>query len=77
MDKDILAALHDKIEAAQDAKNITYPATLTVVDAGGRIVYTLRRNNLQEGFGIDGDKIRGRLPLTATLTDATGKTIQL
>jgi len=60
---------------AAAAQQVTAPYTITIKDADGQIVF---RQKFQEGSPLHGftfEGVKGRLPVSATITDATGRVI--
>jgi hypothetical protein len=58
---------------AAAAQNVAAPYTITIKDADGHVVF---RQKFQEGSPMHGftfEGVKGRLPVSATITDATGK----
>lgn len=66
-----------KLDAAKDlahSRQMTHPITITINDADGRPVFHREFHSDDPQTGITLGDMNGRLPVSATIADATGKT---
>jgi hypothetical protein len=77
---DVSQAAVQKLDALTDAgrgQQMPPPWDITLTDADGNLVFetTVTKDQLENNRGFALGEMRGRAPLTGTLTDSTGKTI--
>ncbi len=60
---------------AATAQHVAAPYIITITDAVGHVIFRrkFREDSPMHGFTFPG--VNGRLPISATITDATGKVI--
>lgn len=62
---------------AAAAQHVAAPYTITIKEADGHTVFKQRFQESSPLHGFTFEGVSGRLPVSATITDATGKVIEV